>query len=50
MLTPLAAERLARKPLLLQSAIAGPIASHEVEPELACALDDLAGDAMRVAR
>jgi hypothetical protein len=35
MLSPLAAEPLA---LLLQSAIAGLIASHKVEPQLACAL------------
>jgi hypothetical protein len=33
----------ARKALLLQSAVAGLIASHEVEPQLACALDELAG-------
>lgn len=42
-LSSLAAEPLARKALLLQSAIAGPIASHEAEPRLACALDELAG-------
>jgi hypothetical protein len=43
MLTPLDAEPLARKALLLQTAIAGLIASHKVEPQLACALDELAG-------
>jgi hypothetical protein len=37
-LSPLAAEPLARKALLLQAAIAGLIASHKVEPQLACAL------------
>jgi hypothetical protein len=41
-LSSLAAEPLARKALLLQSAIAGLIASHAVEPQLACALDELA--------
>jgi hypothetical protein len=40
----LAAEPLARKALLLQSAIAGLIASHDVVPQFACALDELAGD------
>jgi hypothetical protein len=40
----LAVEPLARKALLLQSAVAGLIASHEVEPQLACALDELAGE------
>jgi hypothetical protein len=44
MLTSVAAEPLPRKALLLQSAIAGLIASHEVEPQLACALDELAGE------
>jgi hypothetical protein len=44
MLTSVAAEPLARKALLLQSAIAGLIASHEVEPQLACALDELADE------
>jgi hypothetical protein len=43
-LSPFAAEPLARKALLLQSAIAGLIASHKVEPQLACALDELAGE------
>jgi hypothetical protein len=43
-LSSLAAEPLARKALLLQSAIAGLIASHAVEPQLACALDELAGE------
>jgi hypothetical protein len=43
-LSPLAAEPVPRKALLLQSAIAGLIASHEVEPQLACALDELAGE------
>jgi hypothetical protein len=43
-LSSLAAEPLARKALLLQSAIAGLIASHELEPQLACALDELAGE------
>jgi hypothetical protein len=44
MLSSLAAEPLARKALLLQSAIAGLIPSHKVEPQLACALDELAGE------
>ena len=44
MLDSLAAEPLARKALLLQSAIAGLIASHKVTPQLACALDELAGE------
>jgi hypothetical protein len=43
-LSPFAAEPLARKALLLQFAIAGLIASHEFEPQLACALDELAGE------
>jgi hypothetical protein len=43
-LSPLAAEPLARKALLLQSAIAGLIAGHAVEPQLACAVDELAGE------
>jgi hypothetical protein len=44
MLSPLAAEPLARKALLLQSAIAGLIDCHKVEPQLACALDELADE------
>jgi hypothetical protein len=44
MLTSVAAEPLPRKALLLQPAIAGLVASHEVEPQLACALDELAGE------
>jgi hypothetical protein len=40
----LAVEPLARKALLLQTAVAGLIASHKVEPQLACALDELAGE------
>lgn len=44
MLSPIVAEPLAQKALLLQSAIAGLIASHEVEPQLACALDELADE------
>jgi hypothetical protein len=43
-LSPVLAEPLARKALILQFAIAGLIASHEVEPQLACALDELAGE------
>ena len=43
-LSPLVAEPLARKALLLQAAIAGVIASRDIEPQLACALDELAGD------
>jgi hypothetical protein len=41
-LSPLAAEPLARKALLLQSAIAGVCAFEDkVPPQLACALDEL---------
>jgi hypothetical protein len=43
-LSPLAAEPLARNALLLQYAIAGLIASREAEPQLACALDELADE------
>jgi hypothetical protein len=43
MLTSVASEPVARNALLLQSVIAGLIANHDVEPQLACALDELAG-------
>jgi hypothetical protein len=43
-MSPLAAEQLARKALLLQYAVAGLIAGTKVNPQLACAVDELAAE------
>ena len=44
----LAAEPLVRKALLLQSAVAALIASHEVTSQLACALDEVTAGVLEV--